>query len=150
MRRTGGSPGQVVVEMILILPVFLAIVFSIMEIGYVSFHVIVLNHATYEVARIGSMTAGAGTPNSCPAPNNATISGTMTQILPKATVSCGAVATLKDPQALQQNCDLQCTGKETVNLIFPISSVMLSDKGNPGRKTLTASVAMPIERPLQQ
>jgi len=150
MRRSGGRSGQVVVEMILILPVFLAIIFSIMEIGYVSFHVIVLNHATYEVARIGSMTAGSASAGACPPLNLPTINGAMSQILPKATVSCGSVPTLKDPQALQQNCDLQCTSKETVSLIFPISSIMLSDPGNPGHKTLTASVAMPIERPLQQ
>ncbi len=58
MRRNRRT-GQVVVEMILILPVFLGIVFTIMEIGNVSFRLIVLNHATYEVARIGGMTYAA-------------------------------------------------------------------------------------------
>jgi hypothetical protein len=150
MRVTCGRSGQVVVEMLLVLPVFLAIVFSIMEIGYVSFNVIVLNHATYEVARIGSLTAGTGSPSGCPPPNIPKIASSMSQILPNATVSCLPVPTLTDPQALQQNCDLQCTSKETIKLIFPISSFMLSDPGNPGRKTLTASVSMPIERALQQ
>jgi hypothetical protein len=146
----GSRSGQVVVEMLLVLPVFLAIVFSIMEIGYVSFNVIVLNHATYEVARIGSLTAGSAGSGGCPPPNQAKISSSMKQILPHATVVCTPVPTLQDPQALQQNCDLDCTSQETIKLIFPISSIMLSDKGTPGQKKLTAQVAMPIERPLQQ
>ena len=150
MRGSWRRSGQVVVEMLLVLPVFLAIVFSIMEIGYVSFNVIVLNHATYEVARIGSLTAGTGSPSGCPPPNQQKIAASMSEILPNATVVCTPVQTLTDPQALQANCDLDCTSKETIKLIFPISSIMLSDKGDPGRKTLTASVAMPIERALQQ
>ena len=148
MRVSGRRAGQVVVEMILVLPVFLTIVFSIMEIGYVSFQVIVLNHATYEVARIGGMTScGMG---GCPQPNQAKLSAVMASMLKNATVSCQPVPTVMDQQANQQNFDLQCVSREKVNLIFPISSIILSDKGDPGVKTLSASVAMPIERPLQQ
>lgn len=148
MRASGRRAGQVVVEMILVLPVFLTIVFSIMEIGYVSFQVIVLNHATYEVARIGGMTTPCQS-GSCTA-DMAHLSTVMTSMLKNATVSCSPVSTVMDRQAMQQNFDLQCISHEKVNLIFPISSIILSDKGDPGVKTLSASVAMPIERPLQQ
>jgi len=150
MRFAGRRSGQVVVEMLLVLPVFLTIVFSIMEIGYVSFRVIVLNHATYEVARIGGMTCGQASSGACPQPNTAKLSSSMSQILPGATIGCFAVPTLIDQQANQQNCDLQCTAQEKITLVFPISSFILSDKSTPGQKLLTAKVAMPIERPLLQ
>lgn len=144
MSGTEHRAGQVVVEMLLVLPVFLGIIFSIMEIGYVSFHVILLNHATYEVARIGGMTCPP-TAGPCPGPSRI-----MPQIIPEATVNCISYQTLQDPQALQMNFELHCTGTHQIKLIFPISSIILSDPGTPGMKRLTAVVAMPIERPLQQ
>ena len=145
MKRRGGRSGQVVVEMLLILPVFLGIVFTIMEIGNVSFRLIVLNHATYEVARVGGMTwlLPSGGPSK--------LSTLMTSILPQATVSCTTDRTLMDPQAGIQNMDLVCTGSENVHLIFPISSIILSSKGAPpGTRALHATVRMPIEQPLPQ
>ena len=130
--------------MLLILPVFLGIVFTIMEIGYVSFQLIVLNHATYEVARVGGMTwlapnGGAGQ-----------LSRLMKSILPLATVSCSEDKTLMDPQAQLQNMDLVCTGSENVKLIFPISSIMLAKPAGSGTRALSATVRMPIEQPLAQ
>jgi len=145
VKRRGGRSGQVVVEMLLILPVFLGIVFTIMEIGNVSFRLIVLNHATYEVARVGGMTwlLPSGGPSK--------LSTLMTSILPQATVSCTTDRTLMDPQAGIQNMDLVCTGSENVHLIFPISSIILSSKGAPpGTRALHATVRMPIEQPLPQ
>src|SRR5207244_2560588 len=72
--------GQVVVEMLLILPVFMTIVFIIMEIGYLSFQLIMLNHATYEVARIGGMTFAPPPGHAC-----GQLRGFMQQVLPGAT-----------------------------------------------------------------
>ena len=145
MRRARTRSGQVAVEMLLILPVFLTIIFTIMEIGYVSFQLILLNHATYEVARIGGMTwlLPSGGPSK--------MSAVMTQILPIARVNCEQDMTLIDPQANQQNYDLVCTGRENVKLIFPISSIILASKGAPaGTRSLVATVRMPIEQPLKQ
>jgi hypothetical protein len=145
MRRTRRRSGQVVVEMILILPVFLGIIFTIMEIGNVSFRLIVLNHATYEVARVGGMTWLL--PNGGPS----RLDTLMKSILPQATVICSTDKTLIDPQAQLQNMDLVCTGSENVRLIFPISSIILSSKGAPpGTRALHATVRMPIEQPLAQ
>ena len=101
------------VEMLLILPVFLTIVFSIMEIGYLSFQLILLNHATYEVARIGGMTWTAPPGHDCGKLNEF-----MKQILPAASVSCAADKTLQDPQAGQDNFDLIVTGANPSSSCF--------------------------------
>jgi hypothetical protein len=133
--------------MLLILPVFLGIVFTIMETGYMSFNLILLNHATFEVARIGGMTYNLpGGPGG--------LEPAMKRILPLADVQCLPVpnAISADPQApTVQSTDLVCTGTENVKLIFPISSILLSTKGAPpGTRTLTATVHMPIEQMLPQ
>ena len=144
MRSRMRRSGQVEVEMILILPVFLGIIFTIMEIGYVSFRLIVLNHATYEVARVGGMTWLL--PNGGPV----RLSTLMTSILPEATVNCSEDKTLPDPQSGVQNTELRCTGSENVRLIFPISSIMLAKPAGTGKRLLTATVYMPVERPMSK
>jgi hypothetical protein len=132
--------------MLLILPVFLGIVFTIMEIGYLSFQEIVLNHATYEVARVGGMTW------LLPSGGPAKLSSLMSSIIPIATVSCSTDQdpTMLDPQANLQNMDLVCTGSENVQLFFPIASIVLAKPAGSGKRTLTATVRMPIEQPLAQ
>jgi hypothetical protein len=132
--------------MLLILPVFLGIVFTIMEIGYVSFRLIVLNHATYEVARVGGMTW------LLPSGGGGKLSSLMTSILPTATVNCQTDSdpSMLDSQAGLQNLDLVCTGSENVKLIFPISSIILAKPAGSGTRALSATVRMPIEQPLAQ
>ena len=137
--------GQVLVEMLLILPVFLTIVFTIMEIGYVSFRLILLNHATYEVARIGGMTWTPPPGHGCGKLNEF-----MKQILPQASVSCAMEKTLHDQQADQDNFDLLITGSESVRLVFPISSVLLAKPRGRGTRLISATVRMPIEIPLKK
>ena len=143
MRRRARRSGQVLVEMLLILPVFLGIVFTIMEIGYVSFRLIVLNHATFEAARVGGMTY-------LPSQSTVQASRVMQEMLQNATVDCAAVPTLIDQQEGQMNHDLVCTGSESVPLIFPISRIILAKPAGSGKRTLFATVRMPIERPLTQ
>jgi hypothetical protein len=131
----------VVVEMLLILPVFLGIVFSIMEIGYISFRLILLNHATYEAVRVGGMTY-------YPAKSTARATAVMGRILPAVRLDCWTEPTVYDKQADQQNSDLVCRATEDVQLIFPISSIILSKPRGTGTRELIAEVHMPIERPL--
>ncbi len=131
--------------MLLILPVFLTIVFTIMEIGYVSFQLILLNHATYEVARIGGMTWTRPPGLGC-----GKLGEFMKQILPAAKVACDVEPTLHDQQADQDNSDLIITGSESVRLIFPISSVILASPRGSGTRLLSATVRMPIEKPLKK
>ena len=151
-RRRGGGPGQVVVEMLLILPVFLTIVFTIMEMGYLAFWVIVLNHATYEVARIGAMTS-TGPEGGEPRDVTTKMQTTMSQIISQARVKAEIdyQRPLYDRQAQVYNHDLLVTGSFNVPLVFPISSILLhSPASNVGHRWIYATVRMPIERPLQK
>ena len=47
--------GQVTVELMLILPVFLLMIFFVLEYGNIAYRTIVLNHASYEFARIAAL-----------------------------------------------------------------------------------------------
>ncbi|OGR45991.1 MAG: hypothetical protein A2X37_09385 [Elusimicrobia bacterium GWA2_66_18] len=145
MSSLGRDSGQIVVEMLLILPVFLSMVFLIMETGNISFRLIVLNHATYEVARIGGMTWSIPSLG-----NEGKMNDVMKRILPAASVRCYKEETIYDPQAYQMNYDLVCVAQEPVQLIFPMSRVILAKPSGAGSRTLTAVVRMPIESPLKQ
>ena len=50
--------GQVTVELLLVLPVFMLLLFFIMEMGNLGFQTILAHHCCYELARIGSLVAG--------------------------------------------------------------------------------------------
>jgi Flp pilus assembly protein TadG len=149
LRTKAKGKGQVVVEMLLILPVFLTIVFSIMEMGHLAFWVIVLNHATYECARIGAMEAtrqdGSG-----PRDVTAEMQGVMSRIIQTARIdpATHTEPTLTDPQANVQNNDLVVVGTYNAHLIFPISNLILASPKGSGIRRLTAVVRMPIEQPL--
>ncbi len=145
MTRSEGRSGQVIVEMLLILPVFLTIVFTIMEIGYVSFQLILLNHATYEVARIGGMTWTPPPGSQC-----GKLDEFMKQIIQSAYVACRTEKTLTDDQSGQDNFDLVVTGNNAIRLVFPISSAILSKPRGTGTRLLQAVVRMPIETPLKK
>jgi len=145
---------QVMVEMLLILPVFLTIVFVIMEMGHMAFQMILLNHATYEVARIGAMTQCL--------PSGTVITGCdrlkplMQRIIRSANVSCMVDQQgFLDSQAGIMNQDLIVTGTNPIKLVFPLSSILMSlpllcpqGPGN-GSCRISATVRMPIEQPLK-
>lgn len=149
--------GQVVVEMLLILPVFLTIVFTIMEMGYLAFWVLMLNHATYECARVGALLAtppDGGEPRSVTSDMQKIMSRIITS--PSAIVNSYSEPTTMDYQAGVMNNDLVVTGSYEVRFVFPISSILMSSpllcpRGpGGGRCRISATVRMPIERPLQQ
>ena len=149
-RKVSGRLGQVVVEMLLILPVFLTIVFTIPETGHIAFWMIVLNHATYEVARIGALKAG-------PKPgdmnvNVKDVTGEMRNLMPTmirgAKVESRKETTLIDGQAGVQNYDLVVIATFDVPFVFPTSPIVLG-KGRRFR-TIRATVRMPIEQPLSK
>ena len=152
--------------MLLILPVFLTIVFAIMEMGNIAFWVIVLNHATYECARIEAMKAwrvNTG-PGGAPSIIQSEMQSVMDQIITgagsgnKAHVEAySAPAPFTDPQSNNQNYDLVVTGSYDVQMIFPITSILFSNpppvgtcpQGPGGGKcTMTVNMRMPIEQPL--
>lgn len=134
--------------MLLILPVFLTIVFTIMEMGNLAFQMILINHATWEVARIGSMRVtprGGGEPRI----DQGSLQKTMWQILRTARVTGRAEPyPFQDPQAGVTNSDLIVTTHYAIPLIFPISNFLLSKPVGSGHRDVVVSIRMPIERPL--
>jgi hypothetical protein len=144
--------------MLLILPVFLGIVFAIMEMGNIAFWIIVLNHATYECARIGAMKAWSPNTGLGGSPNDMTalMQGEFSTMIksPSAKIISTSEATLTDPQSGNQNYDLFVQGSMDVQMLFPISSVLMSSpivcpQGPGGGKcTMTVNMRMPVEQPI--
>ena len=141
--------------MLLILPVFLTIVFTIMEMGYLAFWMIVLNHATFEVARIGSLIACRGSAI-YPSDVTADMQGYMDKIIKGGRVSSRREVTIKDRQSQSDNYDLVVTGSYNLRFVFPMSSILMSSRlvcpGGPGGGscTISATVRMPIETPVNK
>ena len=49
--------GQIAVELIMILPVLILMIFFVLEYGNIAYHTILANHASYEFARVGALSA---------------------------------------------------------------------------------------------
>ncbi|MBI5623117.1 MAG: pilus assembly protein [Elusimicrobia bacterium] len=144
------SPGQVIVEVILILPFFLAIVFTILEMGNIAYHVIIIQHATWETARYGAMLAapkgGVGGGMNV---NKGVMQTFLQRIVKEATVK-GAYpsATIPDPQAGITSYDLVLTTEFPIRLIFPITNIALARPAGTGTRLVEITLRMPIEQPL--
>jgi hypothetical protein len=144
--------GQVLVEVLLMLPIFLLLVFTVMEIGHLAFRTIMLHHAAYEVARVGSLTAYAvKAQQTCVGPNlkKGTMDGVRGKILKRSKGSYKAEPhPFSDPQDGCQNYDLVVTLFEDVSMIFPMTGLVLGNTKGRRARRLSAQVRMPIERPL--
>ena len=141
-------PGQVIVEMLLILPVFMTIIFHIMEMGNLAFQMILINHATWEVARIGAMTATSNDGKST-SPKRQELQNVLSRIVATARVlRAEPQTTIPDKQEGGMNSDLVVTTLYPVPLIFPISNFMMSKPKGSGHRDVVVEVRMPIERPL--
>ena len=152
-RGPAAAGGQVLIEVLLVLPVFLFLVFTIMEIGHLAFRTILLHHAAYEAARVGSLTAMS--PMMGPAcPTHVAPAGIVQTVAAKMLPTSFAVATvdqgrcLTDPQDGCPNCDLLVVVRQRVLMIFPMTGIVLSNTGDRRTRMLEAAVRMPIERPL--
>jgi hypothetical protein len=152
--------GQVTVELLLVLPVFFLLLFTIMEFGFIAHKVILVNHAAYEIARIGSLLAGTqgGKPPKSPFKIDENTLNTLKKV--KCDIfgenECHNIIlevaddmTSIDPQSGQQNFDIVITLTYPVKLIFPMVNYFLADppKKNHIRK-ITVKVRMPVEQPL--
>lgn len=163
----GFRGGQVTVELLLVLPVFMMLLFFIMEMGSLAYQTILVHHCAYELARIGSLTAGppGGTVRPGPA-NVGQAEMKMKSALSKmGFLNAGRIklevsseTTSEDPQPKESpnpythsNEDILVTLKFPAKLVFPFSSYFLSDppRGS-GVRTLTVQVRMPIEKPVFQ
>ena len=140
--------------MALVLPVFFAIVFTIMEIGHLAFWMIVLNHAAYEAARVGALLAGPDPGTSSSGVNigraKQKAQEVLQRIITTATCDVASESTAPDRQAGVTNQDLIVKAHYDVHLVFPISSIMLSNPKGSGKYPLDVAVRMPIEQPLKQ
>ncbi len=147
--------GQVTVELLLVLPIFMLLLFFIMEMGNLGFQTILAHHCAYELARIGSLVAGPSGDNASAKANKGFAVQKMKEVLkemfpqsPGVNVDGELVETLKDPQSEQMSEDLEVTLTYPARLIFPGSSYFLSDppKGSK-KKVLIVRVRMPVEKP---
>lgn len=153
----GFNQGQAVVEVLLILPIFLMLVFSIMEIGHLAFRTILIHHAAYEVARIGSLTTkpwNASPGCAVPTLDVNRMQNAGQRMLRKAQViPSGPKPTLVDPQDGCMNYDVEVTVQELVPLVFvPLTGFFLGRLCDGGKsvqyRCIAGTVRMPIERPL--
>ncbi|MBT4007938.1 MAG: pilus assembly protein [Elusimicrobiaceae bacterium] len=147
--------GQSAIELLLVLPIFMLLIFFILELGNIAYHTILANHTSYELARIGSMVAvreHGGKADSYVAEYR------MKNALEKMfkrdarymSVSAVIQPTGKDPQTKGHvNEDLIVTLVYPIRLIFPGTKYVFADKPKKlGKKRVKAVVRMPIEKPL--
>lgn len=121
-----------------------------MQIGHLAFTTILLNHAAFEVARVGSMTSRPG------APNEPQMERILRQMLPQASIAdIDVEPTFLDREVAERgqradpmNYDIVVTLRYHMPLIFPIVNILFQDPEHPGTRELRATVRMPIERPL--
>lgn len=157
--------GQVIVEMILVLPIFFLLLFMIMESGNLAFQTIVVHHAAYEAARIGSLVAGCrpgDAARDCSPDEGAATAAGMDVLCEgdlndnKFFSSCAGLTydvdivpnNTMDPQAQTTHNDLEVTLTYRAPLIFPMTSIVLAEPKGSGKRTITARLRMPIESPL--
>ncbi len=146
--------GQVTVELLLVLPVFMLLLFFIMEIGNLGFQTILAHHCAYELARIGSLLAGPRGDNTGGGESlaNQKMQNVVKKMFPVTDVKVdGALVDNPippDPQSGQQSRDWLVTMTFPAKLIFPGSSYFLSDKPRSSKtKKIVVKVRMPVEQP---
>jgi hypothetical protein len=157
--------GQVTVELLLVLPVFMLLLFFIMEMGNLAYQTILVHHCAYELARIGSLVAGPPGGSSSTTSNTGLAEQKMRSVLGKMFQNAGMIqlvvtseVTGIDPQPkaaptphTHTNEDIMVTLVFPCKLIFPGSSYWFADPPRGSRiKHITVKVRMPIEKPVFQ
>ncbi|MCX5784378.1 MAG: hypothetical protein NTX59_01685 [Elusimicrobia bacterium] len=134
------------------------LIFCIMEIGNLAYQTILVHHCAYELARIGSLVAGPNGGGYGGGNEVSKMNSTLKEMLPTATLDSSRESRPygPDPQSAATgnnytSQDLRVTLTYPVKLVFPGSSVMLSDPPRSRRiKTISVTVRMPIEKPFFQ
>jgi len=147
---------QVTVELLLVLPIFFLMLFFIMEIGLLAHKIIVVNHAAYELARIGSLLAGpmGGAKDEEGARD---VTSKLNAVKCEMFKNCNQVAlitsiedTAPDPQTggTHMNQDFVVTLIYPVKLALPGPNFFLADPPRTAHvKKIRVTVRMPIEKP---
>ena len=149
--------GQTVIELIVVLPVFMMIIFVVLELGNIAYHTLIAHHISYELARVGSM---VGVKKASGQADESRMQGKMRNALSKmlgmadpgkkVRFSSKVVRTSNDPQvSFHHNEDLVVNIVYRVDLAYPLTSyVFASEPKRLGILWLKANARMPIERPL--
>ena len=145
--------GQVVVELLLILPVFMLMVFFVLEYGNIAYHTLIMNHASYEFARIGAL-VGVRKPSG--RPDRTVITQKIDHAKRKVfgleadriTVNVKIENTGREPMYKKHlHEDVVVTVTYPVKLIFPGTSFLLaSDPKREGRRKIQSIARMPLEK----
>ncbi len=145
--------GQVTAELMLILPVFMLMIFFVLEYGNIAYHTIIANHASYEFARISSL-VGVKKPGG--RPDRTVMTQKINQAKQKVfgskaggiTVKLDVETTGVDPMYKKhRHEDVVVTVTYPVRLMFPGTSfVLASDPRKEGIRRIKAVSRMPIEK----
>lgn len=145
--------GQVVVELLLILPIFVLMVFFVLEYGNIAYHTLITNHASYEFARIGSL-VGVKKPSG--RPDRTTILQKIDhakrkvfgQEADRILVTVKIENTGGDPMYKKHlHEDIIVTVTYPVKLIFPGTSFLLaSEPRREGMRKIQSVARMPVEK----
>ena len=149
----GATDGQVLIEVLLILPVFMLLIFMIMQIGFFSFQAIVTHHGAYEVARIASLTAEKSGCTSCWTVSQVKAQAAADKMFKDATVKVKEMPTGNDFQESCLHCDVEVRMTRRIPVHLPMINVFMSkvsDNCDSKGCLVTAVVRMPIERPLEK
>jgi len=149
--------GQTVIELVVVLPIFMMIIFVVLELGNIAYHTLLAHHISYELARVGSM-VGVKKPSG--KADATRMKGKMRNALAnmlgmsdpgrKVRFSSKIVHTSTDPQvSFHRNEDLVVNIVYRVDLAYPLTSyIFASEPKKLGILWLKANARMPIEKPL--
>ncbi len=145
--------GQVTVELMLILPVFLLMIFFVLEYGNIAYRTLVLNHASYEFARIAAL-VGVDKPSGIA--NRSIMQQKIDQAKRKVfgrdaerlNVQIKVETTGIDPMYKKhRHQDVVVTVVYPVKLAFPGTSYILADEPRRnGIRKVSATARMPVEK----
>ncbi|MDD4004073.1 MAG: pilus assembly protein [Elusimicrobiaceae bacterium] len=153
-----GPKGQATVELLLVLPVFLMVIFLIMELGMLCYQMLLVNHAMYEVARICALSAGpkdARNGRRCDEKTGKAnqLFGQMFGTSADGIIQFQQVTAICEPDGQQdgQNDveyqDMVVEAKFKLKLFFPLTCHALGDCGHM-TKDFDARLKMPVEYPV--
>lgn len=145
--------GQVTVELILILPVLMLMIFVVLEYGNIAYHTILANHASYEFARIGALVAtnqpsGMANRSKINSSINAAKQKVFGSEAPRVTVRVKVQATGIDPMYKKhRHEDVIVTVIYPMRLAFPGTSWLLAtEPKKEGMRRIEATTRMPVEK----
>lgn len=145
--------GQVTAELMLIMPVFVLMIFFVLEYGNLAYHTVIVNHASYEFARIGAL-VGVKKPSGMA--NRSVMTQKIEQAkrkvfgadAEKVTVNVKVETTGVEPMyPKHRHQDVVVTVTYPVKLIFPGTSFLLaSEPKREGKRRIQAVARMPAEK----